>query len=590
MKKLFGIILLFIFTLTACTKNKEIKILYTNDIHGYIANQTVDENKNEIPLLRLNNIAGYRKKLIKNNYNVLLFDAGDQVQGSVYGAIDKGEEMIKIMNKVGYDLAIPGNHDFDFGMDGFFRFKELAKFPYLSCNFKSLEKKENVLNSNKIFKIGGKKIGVIGVSTPESITSSTPKFFQNDKGEFIYTFDGLADKSDLYDSVQKSIDEIRDKVDYLIVLGHLGVGIDAKKAGIRSIDVINNTKGIDAFIDGHSHTVVDNEIIKTKDNKDCILTQTGCYLSRIGEMTISENGITTKFIDDLSDYKNKDVKKLEESLINNVNNKLSEKIAKLENPLYISNPNKLEQRLVRARETNLGDFVADSIYWYLKEEKGLECDITLANGGGIRDNILTGDMTYLTAKTVEPFGNQVCLIKTKGINIKNALEMGVDVLDEWNDEWDSPAENGGFMQVSGLKYEIDCNVKSSIQTDENGMFKSVDGEYRVKNIMVYNKNLKKYEELDINKDYYVGGINYILRNSGNGLSMFNDSENIVDFVGEDYMILASFMESFKNLNGDSIVNNSNSPLKNYENYLLDYENPYGSKRINILNLKEEYNV
>ena len=121
MKKLLSFILLFvfIFILSSCGENKEIKILYTNDIHGYIANEKTDDNKNTIPSLRLNNIAAYRKKLIDDKYNVLLFDAGDEVQGSVYGAIDKGTEMIKIMNKVGYDLAVPGNHDFDFGMDGY---------------------------------------------------------------------------------------------------------------------------------------------------------------------------------------------------------------------------------------------------------------------------------------------------------------------------------------------------------------------------------------------------------------------------------------------------------------------------------------
>ena len=586
MKKIFSFILMFIFvlTLSSCGKNEEIKILYTNDIHGYIANQKEDENKNIIPLLRLNNLAAYKKKLIDENKNVLLFDAGDEIQGSVYGSLDKGVQMIKILNKVGYDLAVPGNHDFDFGMDGFNRIVKDANYPFISCNFRSLENNKNIFDSSKIFNIGGKKIGVVGVSTPESITASTPKFFQNDKGEFIYTFDGILDRNDLYNSVQKAINEIRNDVDYLIILGHLGVGIDAEKAGIRSIDVINNTTGIDAFIDGHSHTVVENKIVKTKDNKDCILTQTGCYLDGIGEMTINKDGISTRLINDLSSYSDNDVKIMEDSLIQSITNILNNKIAKLEKPLLVTSSDNLKQRLVRARETNLGDFTSDSVYWYLNMEKELNCDIALTNGGGIRANLLAGDITYLDAKTVEPFGNQVCLIKTKGINIKNALEMGVTVLEKWDAELNIPAENGGFLQVSGMKFEIDCSVKSSVKTDDHGMFLSVDGDYRVKNVMVYNKSTKTYEDLDLNKEYYVGGINYILRNNGNGLSMFKDSENVVDYVGEDYMILANYMASFKSSNGDVVVNNLNSPLKKYENYLLDYENPAGSSRIKILNL------
>lgn len=586
MKKIFSIILMFIFvlTLSSCGKNEEIKILYTNDIHGYIANQKEDENKNIIPLLRLNNLAAYKKKLIDENKNVLLFDAGDEIQGSVYGSLDKGVEMIKILNKVGYDLAVPGNHDFDFGMDGFNRIVKDANYPFISCNFRSLENNKNIFDSSKIFNIGGKKIGVVGVSTPESITASTPSFFQNDNGEFIYTFDGIKDRNDLYNSVQKAINEIRNDVDYLIILGHLGVGIDAEKAGIRSIDVINNTTGIDAFIDGHSHTVVENKIVKTKDNKDCILTQTGCYLDGIGEMTINKDGISTRLINDLSSYSDNDVKIMEDSLIQSITNVLNNKIAKLEKPLLVTSSDNLKQRLVRARETNLGDFTSDSVYWYLNMEKELNCDIALTNGGGIRANLLAGDITYLDAKTVEPYGNQVCLIKTKGKNIKNALEMGVTVLEKWDAEWNTPAENGGFLQVSGMKFEIDCSVKSSVKTDDHGMFLSVDGDYRVKNVMVYNKSTKVYENLDLNKEYYVGGINYILRNSGNGLSMFKDSENVVDYVGEDYMILANYMASFKSSNGDVVVNNLNSPLNKYENYLLDYENPAGSSRIKILNL------
>ncbi len=586
MKKILMFIttLLFIFIVSACGgSDKNITILYTNDIHGYIANTVKDSDNNEIPALRIDNISGYKKKLLNENKNVLLVDAGDEVQGSVYGAIDKGTEMIKIMNKAGYDLAVPGNHDFDFGMEGFNRFVEEASFPYISCNFKSLETNKNILDSYKIFEFGGKKIGFVGASTPETITTSTPTFFKNQNGEFIYTFDGMNNKNDLYNSIQDAVDEIRNDVDYLIVIGHLGVGYDQENAGIRSIDVINNTTGIDAFIDGHSHTTVEMEIVKTKDNKNCVLTQTGCYLKAFGEMSINENGeITTKLVEQVDD-KDNDVTILEDSLITSVNNELKKKIATLEKPLYISNPNNRSQRIIRARETNLGDFVSDSVYWYLNEYKELNCDISITNGGGIRTDIDSGDVTYLDAKNVEPFGNQVCLIKTKGINIKNALEMGVTVLENWDDEDKRPAENGGFIHVAGLKYDVDCSIPSSVKTDENKMFVSVDGNYRVKNIMVYNKQTNTYEALDDNKDYTVGGINYNLKNNGNGLTMFNNSETVVDYIEEDYMVLANFMASFKSGN-ESIINNVNSPLKKYNNYLMDYENPSGSGRINILNL------
>lgn len=593
MKKIFGIVLgaLSVLTLASCgndvivinecSEREDIKILYTNDIHSYIANTTKDKEGNEVAALRLNNIAGYYKKLKNDFKNVMLVDAGDEVQGAIYGAIDRGVDMINIMNNVGYDLACPGNHDFDYGMDAFKGFVQEANYPYISCNFKESNGK-NVLDAYKIFEIGGAKIGFVGISTPSTITSSTPTFFQNSKGEFIYTFDGQYKKEDLYNSVQETVDEIKNKVDYVIALGHLGVGIDEQKLGITSIDVINNTTGLDAFIDGHSHTLMEKKIVKSKDDKDVVLTQTGFYLeSGFGVMDITKDGnINTTLVNNIED-KDDNVKNLEDALIDKVNNQLGQKIATLDKNLYIMTPGNDRQRIVRARETNMGNIASDSIYWYINESKKLDCDIAFVNGGGLRTEIDAGDVTYLSCKSVMPFGNQICLIKTKGINIKNAIEMGVNVVDGWDDEWNSPAENGGFIHAAGLKYDVDCNVPCHVKTDSSGMFVSVDGEYRVKNLMVYNKNTKEYEPLDDNKEYLLGGINYLLRNQGNGLTMFNDSELVLDYIDEDYTVFAKYFMAFNNAK----INNQNSPLKGYINYLYDYENPYGSNRINILNLK-----
>ncbi len=597
MKKIFGIVLgaLSVLTLASCGNDvivinksdtrEDIKILYTNDIHSYIANTTKDKEGNEVAALRLNNIAGYYKKLKNDFKNVMLVDAGDEVQGAIYGAIDRGVDMINIMNNVGYDLACPGNHDFDYGMDAFKGFVQEANYPYISCNFKESNGK-NVLDAYKIFEIGGAKIGFVGISTPSTITTSTPTFFQNDKGEFIYTFDGQYKKEDLYNSVQETVDEIKNKVDYVIALGHLGVGIDEQKLGITSIDVINNTTGLDAFIDGHSHTLMEKKIVKSKDNKDVVLTQTGFYLeSGFGVMDITKDGnINTTLVNNIED-KDDNVKNLENALIDKVNNQLGQKIATLDKNLYIMTPGNDRQRIIRARETNMGNIASDSIYWYINESKKLDCDIAFVNGGGLRTGIDAGDVTYLSCKSVMPFGNQICLIKTKGINIKNAIEMGVNVVDGWDDEWNSPAENGGFIHAAGLKYDVDCNVPCHVKTDSSGMFVSVDGEYRVKNLMVYNKNTKEYEPLDDNKEYLLGGTNYLLRNQGNGLTMFNDSELVLDYIDEDYTVFAKYFMAFDNTK----INNQNSPLKGYTNYLYDYENPYGSNRINILNLKHSLN-
>jgi 2',3'-cyclic-nucleotide 2'-phosphodiesterase (5'-nucleotidase family) len=480
------------------------------------------------------------------------------------------------MNKTGYDLATPGNHDFDFGVPAFFGFVKQANFPYISCNLKTVEDNKNVLDSYKIYDLGDKKLAFVGVSTPDTISQSTPKFFQDDNGNYIYKFEGQANNNDLFDCVQNTIDEIKDDVDYIIGLGHLGVGADEARKGIRSIDVIENTSGINALIDGHSHTLIEKEIYKDKNNNDVLLTQTGCYLDGFGVMKITEDGEIDTSVVNYTSYGDNKVKKLEDALILKVNNALGQKIAVLDNKLYTKDPT-TGKRMIRGRETNLGNIASDSIYWYLNEEKDLDCDIAIVNGGGLRTDIEVGDVTYKMANDVMPFGNVICLIKTKGQNIKDALELGVNICDDIYTK-DEYAENGGFLHAAGIKFDVDVSIPSSVETDSD-MFVKVNGEYRVKNLKVYNKETKSYEDLDENKYYTVGGINYILRNAGNGMSMFNDSELVLDYIGEDYLVFADYLKAF-----DNSINNQNSPLKSYENYLYDYENPYGSGRIHMVGL------
>ena len=582
MKKYIKFLFLFLilFTISACSKakNEELIIIYTNDIHSYIGNYEKVNNE-KVPSLRLSHVKGYVDDLKKDNKNVLLVDAGDEIQGTIYGGNDQGHSIIDIMNETGYDLATPGNHDFDFGMDTFNYLVENANYPYISCNFRTLPEHENVLDSYKILEVGDYKVGFVGISTPETIISSTPTYFQDEFGNYIYEFVGMDDPTKLYDLVQNAVDEIKDEVDYVIALGHAGVGYDEEKVGISSENIINNTTGIDAFIGGHSHTEIENRIVKNKDDKDCVLTQTGSYLTHFGQMKIKNGKISTKLINDNSKVDN-DVKALEDALIANIDELMGQKVSATEKKLYITNPSVEGQRIIRSRETNLANLVSDSVYWYLNDYKLLDCDIALVNGGGIRQEIKAGDITLQNINDVEPFGNQVCLIKTKGINIKNAIELGANVIGEWDSKDNRPAENGGFLHIAGMTYDIDASKESTVTLDGKGNFVSVAGEYKVSNLKIYNKTTKAYEDLDENKEYLVAGINYILRNGGNGMTMFNSSENVLDYIAEDYLVLADYMKAFNN----NIINNANSPLNKYDNYLFDYENPLGSGRINILNL------
>ena len=243
----------------------DITILYTNDVHSYVANVVKDNDGNITgDGLRLSKVAAMLNDMRAAGENVLLVDAGDEIQGDIYGAMDEGETIINLMKATGYQLATPGNHDFDYGVIQFLKLAETAGFPYVTCNFHSTKTREIIFADSYTFEIAGKKVAFVGVSTPSTITSSTPVYFQDETGEFIYTVDGLKDKKDLYVSVQNAIDRVKDDADYVIGIGHLGVGIEETKKGWDSKSVIANVSGLDAFIDGHSHTVLENEKVKNK--------------------------------------------------------------------------------------------------------------------------------------------------------------------------------------------------------------------------------------------------------------------------------------------------------------------------------------
>lgn len=562
----------------------DVTILYTNDVHTYIHNQKEDENGNVTPLLRYSSVAALRSELEAEGKNVLLVDAGDHSQGTAYGGMDEGKSVIEIMNATGYQAATLGNHEFDYGMFRTFAIMDEANFPYVSCNFFSVEEDAPVLAPYEVLEAGDKKVAFVGISTPESIKSSTPTYFMDESGEnFIYNFYAGEDGAALYEAVQKAIDAAAAEADYVIALGHLGA--DAASAPYRSYDVIANTSGLDAFIDGHSHTVIPSEEVADKDGNPVVLTQTGCYLGSIGQMTIAADGtITTDLIEEY-DGVDEEVAALEDAWAASVDEKLGEKIAVLDAPLYINNEENPEERLIRRQERNLGDLVADSSYYYFNEVLQLDCDVAISNGGGIRSDVEAGDISYMTAKAVNPFGNVICMTETTGQNILDALEKGAAVAGQIDPESGKPAEMGGFLQVAGMKYDIDTSITSTVQVNEEGLWTGgpTDG-YRVCNVEVYNKETAAYEPLDPEATYTIAGVNYILRNQGDGLAMFKDDIPVVDFVDEDYIIVSKYLAAFaQGEDGMPHISTANSPLAAYENYLLNYEDPAGAGRITLLN-------
>ena len=547
----------------------DVTILYTNDVHTYIDKQS--------PKLTYAAIADLKQSYQNAGKDVLLVDAGDHVQGTAYGSMDEGASIIKLMNAAGYDVATPGNHEFDYGMDRAKAIMKEADFPYLSCNWVDLRTTLRVLPSVKVFVRGGRRIAFVGVTTPETFTKSTPAYFMDkEQRKYIYDIQGGEDGKKLYDAVQKAIDKAKLLADVVIGLGHLGV--DPSSSPWTSEEVIAHTSGFDAFIDGHSHTVMENKQVQDASGKAVTLTQTGSYFANVGEMTIAADGtITTKLIP-THEGMDAGIAAMQTGWVNTVDDMLGEKIAVGDSDFYVSDP-ATGKRRIRSAETNLGDFVADGIYTYFNEVEKLHCDVAIMNGGGIRADVPAGDWTFKTCKQVSPFGNVACLMSVTGKQIQDALEFAARFAGE------DGKENGGFLQVAGATYEIHTDIPNTVQTDEKNVWiGSATGTPRVQNVKIYDKASGSYLPLDPGATYALAGMNYTLRNLGDGFAMFDGAELIKDYVSEDYLVMSTYAMIFDGADAAGLphLSSANSPLAAYPGYLLNYEDPYGAGRIQMI--------
>ena len=520
-------------------------ILFTNDVHcgirdgwGYAG------------------LADLKKTLEEEGNEVILVDAGDHVQGGPIGSLTQGEAIIDIMNEVGYDLATLGNHEFDYGMDQMFALTEQADYPYVSANFMDLEKNAPAFDAYKIIEANGKKIAFVGISTPESITKSTPTYFMNeDNTAYVYGFCQDATGEGVYTAVQNAIDAAKaDGADVVILVGHMG--IDEQSQPWTAPEVIANTTGAVAFIDGHSHSVIDTTV-PDKEGTPVLHGQTGTKLANVGKLTIAADGTLDLEILPASE-KVKDDPEVDAYIANiekEFNELLNTVVAHTDHDLTILDPD-TGARAVRSKETNLGDLCADAY------RTMFDADIAFVNGGGVRANINTGDITFQQIINVHPFGNTAVLAEVTGQQILDALEHGAA---------SNPGESGGFLQVAGLKYEIHNYLPANEIVGSDKMWQSNAGldEYRVKNVQVKNKETGKYEPLDLTKTYTLASHNYMLMDMGDGYAMFGANIKVLNDSGiADNKVLIDYIQSMPEVDGVHQV--------------TGYTDPRGEGRITIV--------
>ena len=525
MKKWISVLLalVMLMSLTAFAEEapalqKDLVVLFTSDVHCGI-----DQGWG------MGGLYAVRQALENAGKYTLLVDDGDFIQGEPVGTMTKGSALIDVMNAVGYDIAIPGNHEFDYGMERFLELTKRASFPYISANFE--KDGQLVFDPYVIKEFDGVKIAFVGATTPRTLTSSTPRYFQDENGNWIYDFMEDETGEKFYAGIQKAVDDARaEGARYVIVLAHLGD--EAEVTPYRYDDLITHTNGIDVLLDGHSHDYNYAEVTN-KDGGIVLRQACGTKMGAIGALTITTSGkLSVKLYNwNFGDFTARDLgienaaSQAVSAATDELNAQLSNAVAHSDFDLVIYEPGIVDEngkniRIVRRTETNLGDLCADAY----RIQGG--ADIGWVNGGGIRVDIKAGDITMNDILKVHPFGNAMCVVAVTGQQVLDALE--------WNSRA-VPGESGGFLQVSGLTYEIHTYIPSSVTQDDSGMFTGVEGEYRVKNVKVNG------EDLQLDRVYNLASHDYMLLNDGDGNTMFRGAELLVERSMLDNQVLLNYI-------------------------------------------------
>lgn len=470
-------------------------ILYENDVHCAVEGYS--------------KLAAMKNELSETYTNVGVVSVGDFVQGGTLGAVSKGEYIVNLMNKVGYDAIALGNHEFDYQLPRLNELNAMSNTKFISCNFQKIGEDKSYFEPYTIVSYGNVDVAYIAITTPETINSSSPAQFKNDKGELIYTFN----ESKLYDIVQTNINAAETAgADYVIALSHIGYDESGNLADIT--DVIENTDGFDVVLDAHSHSVIEEKVIKDKSGDDVLLTSTGTKFEYIGKLTIKNGAFDTELVE-VESYTKTDpvvdayITEINENYAQLGNRKIGE--SKVE---FITH-DKDGNRLVRNAETNLGNFCSDA----LRVMTG--ADMSFVNGGGLRAPMEAGEVTFNDIFSVFPFNNQIVTAEISGQILIDFLEMAV---------MNYPEEDGSFPHMSGVTFSVNKSIPTSVKVDANGFFEKVDSAYRVYNVKVLDKTSGEYKALDPNGKYVLAGFNYFLLDFGGGMTMFKDAK-ILDAEG-----------------------------------------------------------
>ena len=422
---------------------KSIVILYENDVHCGIDGYT--------------KIAGLRDAIKSSDTAyVASVCVGDFLQGNTTGAISKGQYIADIMRHMDYHALTLGNHEFDYGVPRMMQLLEQVGTPVVCANLYEAGEPQPIFAPYVIHQYGDKKVAYVGAVTPETMILEGYSFYDTN-GILLYD---LKPKT-FYQLIQQAVDAARaEGADYVVLLSH--VGETPQSMGFSSHRLVNNTRGIDVVLDGHSHEIFEGVKVKNLDGKEITVTQTGTQFANVGKLLITPDGrFITKLIksQDIPE-ENAKVTAVTDSIRQMVKAITSKVVAHSDYTLVVSDEN--AQWVVRGQETNAGDLVADAYRHAMKADLGFE------NGGGIRNDILAGDITYGDIIGMLPYDNTLRRISVTAAQLKEMLTRCTSLV---------PVLDGNFPQCSGLRFTV--HAKSHTVSDieilqEDGSYAPID--------------------------------------------------------------------------------------------------------------------
>jgi len=528
-------------------------IISTHNIRS--PKRSLEESSDDIIILHLNDVhCGvndtigydgfllYRDELSKKCPNIIAVDVGDHIQGGTLGSISEGSAIINIMNKIGFDVAILGNHEFDYGIEQLSKLGENITSKYVSANFCYKKNKTSIFNPYKIIEKGGKKIAFIGVLTPLTFSKTYLSTLRDSNGEAIYDFLTDNNSQELYDRIQENVNKARNDegADYVIILTHIGMDIEQ----YTSNELLSKLENVDGVLDGHTHLIY-NTTSKDKNSKDVHISQTGTKLQSIGKLIIKNDGIiASEIIQEIPQpsntadaikltrggkevWVNKDMNNYINSIFSIYEDELNELYGSSEYDLIIRPEGTTDSHYIycRYQECTVGNLLTDAF------KAAGNSEAAIINGGGVRSSLSKGNLTRSQIMAIAPFFNNLYVKKLTGQCILDALEFGVSK---------HPSASGGFPQVSGISFDIDTSLNSTVETDSQGLFLNIAGKRKVSNVKINGV------DIDPNKYYTVSMSDY-LGNGGDGYSMLAKYEVVLEGIYTDTDSIAYFIKN--DLNG-----------------------------------------